>query len=121
MFRKLFYAGVSIVVISACQDNSPAPSELAEIQAARQATGRGPAGVIYVSSQGLYYDTYVVADPLPMHGPFQLLENGTTEFGPGQPGYVGGRWWEDLNGNSVQDEGDHFFLCPLLPPGRTTP
>jgi hypothetical protein len=55
-----------------------------------------------------------------MKGPFQLLENGTTEFGPGDPGYVGGRWWEDLNGNGIQDAGDHFFHCPLLGPGRPT-
>jgi hypothetical protein len=78
-------------------------------------------GVIFVTGQGLYYDTFVVKDPLPMHGPFQLLVNGTTEFGPGDPGYLGGRWWEDLNGDGAQDPGDHFFLCPLLPPGRTTP
>jgi hypothetical protein len=78
-------------------------------------------GAVYVTSQGLYYDTFVVKDPLPMHGRFQLLANGETEFGPGQPGYLGGRWWEDLNGNGAQDAGDHFFLCPLLPPGRPTP
>ena len=78
-------------------------------------------GVVYVTSQQLYYDTFVVKDPLPMEGPFQLLKNGTTEFGPGQPGYLGGRWWEDLNANGVQDASDHYFLCPLLPPGRTTP
>jgi hypothetical protein len=85
--------------------------------------GRGneTPGVVYVTSQGLYYDTFAVADPLPMEGAFQLLENGTTEFGPGDPGYLGGRWWEDLNGNGIMDEGDHFFLCPLLPPGRETP
>jgi hypothetical protein len=78
-------------------------------------------GVVFVTSQGLYYDTFVVKDPLPMEGPFQLIEDGQTEFGPGQPGYLGGRWWEDTNGNGVQDSGDHFFLCPLLPPGRPTP
>jgi len=79
-------------------------------------------GAVYVTSQGLYYDTFVVKDPLPMEGRFQQLSaNGQTEFGPGQAGYLGGRWWVDVNGNSVQDEGDHFFLCPLLPPGRTTP
>jgi len=78
-------------------------------------------GTVYVSSQGLHFDTFVARDPLPMKGPFQRLENGITEFGPGDPGYLGGRWWEDLNGNGVQDEGDHFFLCPLLPPGRPTP
>ena len=81
----------------------------------------GPTGVIYVTSQGLYYDTFVTVDPLPMKGPFQRLENGMTEFGPGAPGYLGGRWWVDLNGNDIQDAGDHFFLCPLLGPGRQTP
>jgi hypothetical protein len=81
----------------------------------------GSTGVVYVTSQGLYYDTFVAVDPLPMHGPFQLLENGTTEFGPGDPGYLGGRWWEDLNGNGIQDADDHYFLCPLLPPGREMP
>jgi len=78
-------------------------------------------GVVFVTSQGLYYDTFVVKDPLPMEGRFQLLVNGQTEFGPGQPGYLGGRWWEDLNANGVQDASDHYFLCPLLPPGRSTP
>jgi hypothetical protein len=81
----------------------------------------GSSGVIYVISQGLYYDTFGAADPLPMEGPFQLLANGMTEFGPGDPGYTGGRWWEDLNGNGEQDEEDHFFLCPLLGPGREEP
>ena len=78
-------------------------------------------GVVYVTSQGLYYDTFVVKDPLPMNGRFQLLADGQTEFGPGQPGYLGGRWWEDSNENGMQDPEDHFFLCPLLPPGRPTP
>jgi hypothetical protein len=84
--------------------------------------GRAAAtGVVFVTSQGLYYHTFVTNDPLPMHGKFQLLENGTTEFGPGDPGYLGGRWWEDSNGNGVQDAGDHYFHCPLLGPGRETP
>jgi hypothetical protein len=78
-------------------------------------------GVVYVTSQGLYYDTFVVKDPLPMEGRFQLLTNGQTAFGPGQPGYLGGRWWEDSNANGVQDPDDHYFLCPLLPPGRPMP
>ena len=82
---------------------------------------RGTAGVIYVTSQGLYYDTYTVADPLPFKGPFQQLVNGTTEFGPGDPGYLGGRWWVDTNGNGVMDLTDHYFLCPLLGPGRASP
>lgn len=83
--------------------------------------GNRTPGVVFVTSQGLYYDTFVVKDPLPMEGRFQLLANGQTEFGPGQPGYLGGRWWEDLNANGMQDADDHYFLCPLLPPGRPTP
>lgn len=83
--------------------------------------GRPNAGVVFVTGQGLYFDTFVAVDPLPMEGRFQLLSNGTTEFGPGDPGYLGGRWWEDLNGNGIQDATDHYFLCPLLPPGRPTP
>lgn len=83
--------------------------------------GNGALGTIYVTSQGLYYDTFATADPLPPHGRFQKLEDDVTEFGPGQPGYLGGRWWVDTNGNGYQDEGDHFFLCPLLPPGREEP
>ena len=89
--------------------------------------GRGDGPVIYVTGQGLVYDSIVTADPLPAHGPFQKLELGgptglQTEFGPGDPGYVGGRWWLDLNGNGVMDPpgegGDKYFSCPLLGPGR---
>jgi len=83
--------------------------------------GNGALGTINVTSQGLYYDTFVSADSLPMHGPFQKLVNHTTEFGPGDPGYLGGRWWVDTNNNGVMDSTDHYFLCPLLGPGRTSP
>lgn len=83
--------------------------------------GDGALGTVYVSSQGLYYDTFVSASSLPMHGRFQKLENGVTEFGPGDQGYVGGRWWIDNNGDNMMDEGDTFLLCPLLGPGRTSP
>lgn len=83
--------------------------------------GNGALGVVYVSSQGLYYDTFVSAETLPMHGPFQKLVDGVTEFGPGDQGYVGGRWWVDNNGNDIMDAGDSFLLCPLLGPGRTSP
>jgi hypothetical protein len=85
------------------------------------ARGNGALGTIYVTSQGLYYDTFVTNDSLPMAGNFQKLENHTTDFGPGNPGYLGGRWWVDLNGNNVMDAGDQYFHCPLLGPGRTTP
>jgi len=92
--------------------------------AKERTTGRGTGPVIFVTSQGLYYDSIVVADPLPMKGRFQQLipgENGlSTEFGPGTPGHLGGRWWVDLNEDAVMDAGDHYFLCPLLGPGRDT-
>ena len=78
------------------------------------------APVVYVSGQGLYYDTIVTASPVPPNGPFQELiitENGLeTEFGPGDEGYVGGRW------HLVTSEGeDVYFICPLLGPGRVNP
>ena len=85
-------------------------------------TGRGNGPVIFVTSQGLYYDSIVVADPLPMKGRFQQLIPGTngleTEYGPGEPGHLGGRWWVDVNEDGMMDADDHFFLCPLLGPGR---
>jgi hypothetical protein len=82
--------------------------------------GRGDGPVIYVVSQDLYYDSIVTADPLPPNGPFQELRAGggplggdlNTDFGPGDRGYVGGRWVLD---------GDHYFSCPLLGPGREEP
>ena len=84
--------------------------------------GDGALGVVYVSGQGLYYDTFVSAQALPMRGRFQKLEaGGVTEFGPGDQGYVGGRWWIDTNGNNEMDSTDTFLLCPLLGPGRETP
>jgi len=86
--------------------------------------GNGVLGTVYVTSQGLYYDTFVSAKSLPPKGPFQKLVNGVTEFGPGQPGYVGGRWWID-DGDDIMEppgeNGDVYLLCPLLPPGRPTP
>lgn len=94
------------------------------------AFARGNKGgpVIYVESQDLYYDAIIAADPLPMKGPFQELyeceANGTvglcTEFGPGDFGHYGGRWWVD-DGDRIMNENDHFFSCPLLGPGRETP
>ena len=96
--------------------------------------GPHPRKVVYVTSQGLYYDTIVTsADSLPWKGKFQqLFPPGTnpdwpsgmylsTEFGPGDPGHRGGRWWVDANGNGYQDEGDAYFSCPLLGPGCVSP
>lgn len=77
--------------------------------------------VVFVTSQGLYYDS-IVNGPLPPQGPFQLLEMGPnglqTEFGPGDRGYRGGRWMMDSDGDG---EIDRYFSCPLLPPGRESP
>lgn len=106
---------MAITAILFFQDNA---------QAKRMATGgRGDGPVVYVTGQGLFYDSIVTADPLPPNGPFQQLEMTgptglQTEFGPGDTGYVGGRWWIDLNGDSVMNEKDKYFLCPLLGPGR---
>jgi len=91
-------------------------------------TGRGAAGfpAIYVTGQDLYYDTILLRD-LPYNGTtnFQQLvplQTGPeTEFGPGDTGYYGGRWWVDVNGDGYMDEEDVYFLCPLLGPGREEP
>jgi hypothetical protein len=86
--------------------------------------GRGSGPVIYVTNQGLFFDTILLTE-LPMKGRFQQLTMGQfgpqTEFGPGDVGYLGGRWWVDGNGNGYMDEEDTFFLCPLLGPGRASP
>lgn len=88
--------------------------------------GRNAPGapVVYVESQGLYYDSIALAD-LPMKGNFQQLIPGmnglSTQYGPGDVGHLGGRWWIDLNEDGVMDKDDKYFLCPLLGPGRTTP
>jgi hypothetical protein len=87
------------------------------------AGGRGSGPIIYVTSQGLFYDSIVTADPLPNKGPFQLLlvDPGIgliTEYGPGDPGYVGGRWALDADGDGNIEK---YFSCPLLGPGRLLP
>lgn len=91
--------------------------------AADRDTGRGTGPIVYVESQGLFFDSIVLAD-LPFRGRFQKLEPGgpsglSTRFGPGDVGYLGGRWWMDSNANGFMDEEDAFFLCPLLGPGRS--
>jgi hypothetical protein len=82
--------------------------------------------VVYVESQGLFFES-IVGPNLPPNGPFQELRPGdgpggtlATEFGPGDPGYVGGRWWVDANDSGEMDEGDAFFSCPLLGKGSAT-
>jgi hypothetical protein len=98
----------------------PAPMQgniqLASVPDPLPGRGNGALGVVYVTSQNLYYDTFVSADSLPPKGPFQLLVDGETEFGPGEPGYLGGRWQiPDGDGGYI------YLLCPLLPPGREMP
>lgn len=90
------------------------------------AGGRGDGPIVYVTGQDLFYDSIITADPLPIRGPFQELEMAgpsglQTEFGPGDSGYRGGRWWIDLNGNEEMDDDDTYFSCPLLGPGREEP
>jgi hypothetical protein len=124
MNRALLLVAPAVVLLG-CDPGAPTPLGPTEAavspQLSRVANGRGAAGVVYVRNQGLYYDTYATAETLPMHGRFQLLENDETDFGPGDRGYLGGRWWVDVNGNRIQDTGDRFFSCPLLPPGRPNP
>ena len=95
--------------------------------ASERGQGRGNSenlGVVYVASQGLYYDTFGTTE-LPPKGPFQKLEMGPdgpyTEYGPGDRGYVGGRWWVDTNRDGEMDDMDMYFQCPLFGPGRTAP
>lgn len=86
-------------------------------------SGRNSPGapVVFVESQQLYYDSIVVTN-LPLAGDFQQLVPGinglSTAYGPGDVGYLGGRWWIDKDANGVMDESDMYFLCPLLGPGR---
>ena len=93
--------------------------------ASKNKSGRGSPSspVVYVTSQGLYYDSIALTD-LPQKGEFQQLVPGmnglSTEFGPGDVGHLGGRWWIDLNADGMMDSGDKYFLCPLLGPGRET-
>lgn len=118
-------APASPTALPSMSSSTPSSSvaTVGESAAVRSARGgrAGSLGVVYVTGQGLYYDTFVSAETLPNRGPFQLLENGQTEFGPGDKGYLGGRWWVDENHNGIRDDGDTFLLCPLLPPGRTEP
>ena len=125
MFQRISLALLVTAVAVCSADRATGPRHLPIDEAAAGVTAKGgraaSGGVVFVTSQRLYYDTFVAQDPLPMNGPFQLIANGQTQYGPGDPGYLGGRWWEDTNGNGIQDATDHYFLCPLLGPGRATP
>ena len=82
-----------------------------------------PRVIVYVESQDLCYDSIVTAQNLPDRGRFQTLELDPanhcggmlplkTEFGPGDQGYVGGRWEMTMPDGTVVR-----FSCPLLGPG----
>lgn len=89
--------------------------------------GKPDRAVIYVASQDLFYDTLLLGT-LPFNDTDnfqQLFMDGPmapyTEFGPRDTGYYGGRWWVDVNEDGIMDEGDVYFLCPLLGNGTTDP
>ena len=73
--------------------------------------------VVYVASQGLCFGSVVTPNTLPNEGPFQVLTPSSicgpgtfmTQDGPGDVGYVGGRW--------VTADGTKRFSCPLVGPG----
>ena len=113
---------VALTAVSVFGGGGPVP---------RDEDGKRIRPVIFVTSQSLYYDS-IVGPNLPQEGPFQRLfppganpgwvgDTLSTEFGPGDHGHVGGRWWVDANANDELDEGDAYFSCPLLGPGRDAP
>jgi hypothetical protein len=108
MIRKILVLAILVAVVLA-------------VSAVALANDSNPRVEVYVTSQGLTYDSIVVTD-LPQQGRFQQLIPGPngleTEFGPGDVGYLGGRWWVDVNGDGEMNDGDAFFLCPLLGPGH---
>ena len=88
----------------------------------------GPFCEVLKSSWPFASDSIVTARPVPPNGPFQdLVVDGddlSTEFGPGDQGFVGGRWHlVDTDGNPIRDDNGNeiFFVCPLLGPGRLAP
>lgn len=119
----LWFAPLVMLFGCADQPTAPEPAANGSVQLSQTARGgrAGTLGVVYVRSQGLYYDTFVSAETLPPRGRFQALVDGATDYGPGDPGYLGGRWWIDSNANGVQDPDDTYLLCPLLGPGRAMP
>ena len=88
--------------------------------------GGGKPGTAEVcTASGECYTTIVLGfTSLPQQGDFQQLIPGAdglyTDAGPGDPGYRGGRWWVDANGDGIQNEGDAFFMCPLLGGGPSS-
>ncbi|HZD06386.1 MAG TPA: hypothetical protein VE173_15855, partial [Longimicrobiales bacterium] len=115
MYRRTPLLLVPLLALLGCGQEATTPLEPSadlptQLASAEKGGRAGALGEVYVRSQGLYYDTFVTVERLPMHGRFQKLEDGQTDYGPGDPGYLAGRWWVDVNGNDIQDEGDNFLL-----------
>jgi hypothetical protein len=119
--RQVFSAALLACLAIGCSASPAAPDVPRSASWDLNPTSDQRPLVIFVISQGLFFDACVVKQPLPIHGEFQLLVDNQTNLGPGMPGFLGGRWWEDLNGNRIQDNADDFFFCPLQLPGRLTP
>jgi len=113
MRRSIFVLAIAAMLVAA----------LAIPALARGKGNPNPQPVVYVTSQNLAFDSIVVADlPFLEGARYQELVSGgptglQTQFGPGDVGYVGGRWFMDTDGVSGLSSGDTFFLCPLLGPG----
>ena len=119
VLRSLTIVGATCLAL-ACSSSPTSPDVTRSATwTANPTTDQRPI-VIFVISQGLFFDACVTPTPLPMHGDFQLIINGRTELGPGQVGFLNGRWWDDLNHNGIKDAGDDFFFCPLVGVGRVT-
>jgi hypothetical protein len=119
--RLLVLAGAVVMLLAMAVPASAEPNGNAN------GPVEGRRTMVYVESQGLWYSS-VVGPALPQAGPFQELKPGAgpggglaTEFGPGDPGYLGGRWWIDANGSGEMDDGDLFFSCPLIGKGHSSP
>jgi hypothetical protein len=111
---------VATCLALACSDSPVSPDVTRSATWTANPSSESRAVVIFVVSQGLFFDACVQPTPLPMHGEFQLIFDNRTEFGPGQVGFQNGRWWEDLNRNGIKDAADAFFFCPLVGVGRVT-
>ena len=99
------------------------PIGFTSLDEAMHQKGAGSGPVVYVKSQGLYYDSVFARSDMPLKGKFQAIETGgphgglQVEYGPGDPEYNGGLWKEDFNGSGTY----HVLCCPLLGPGRMDP
>ncbi len=90
-----------------------AASSLAFAQAALAENPTVRFGEVTIADGTVLRTVILTQTSLPVKGPFQVLEmdeggNLSTEFGPGDVGYVGGRWVLQT------EQGPVYFMCPLL-------